>query len=183
VLSDRSFSLRFGSPVPSHNYKLAESVPYVPREERSGLHAYRYSQFSDNPHCMNLLLDFIEEEFGLLPVESDGESLVFMPPFVALVGVALRDTSIWVSLYGSENDFDGKDLTAGKYAGWRSFHVQCRDPDVLRAKELIRRACENYRRQHPGQTWDEMVGNAEKRWLHKRNNDVRRDLFRSLMGW
>ena len=50
------------------------SVPYISRDERPDLHAFRYSQYSDNPHCMNLLLDFIETEFGLLPVESPGES-------------------------------------------------------------------------------------------------------------
>ena len=46
---------------------------------------------------MNLLLDFIETEFGLLPVESPGWSITFLPPLAAVVGTALWDTSIWVS--------------------------------------------------------------------------------------
>src|SRR5438552_18057457 len=95
------------------------TVPYVERDERPGLHAFRYSRHSDNPHCMNLLLDFIETEFGLLPVESPGESIVFLPSFVALVGTSLCDTSVWVSLYGQANQFDGNDTENGKYPDWR----------------------------------------------------------------
>jgi hypothetical protein len=80
-----------------------------------------------------------------LPVESPGESITFIPPFVALVGTALWDTSIWVSLFGEEHEFDGHDTVIGKFPHWRRFHVQNRSEDIVRAKQLIQRACENYK--------------------------------------
>src|SRR4051812_13982067 len=103
---------------------MSISVPYIPRDERPGLYAFRYSQESDNPRCMNLLLDFIETEFGLLPVESPGWSIVILPQFVAIVGTAIWETSIWVSLYGKKHQFDGSDTSPGKYPSWRNFQVQ-----------------------------------------------------------
>ena len=148
------------------------TVPYVERDERPGLHAFQYSRYSDNPHCMNLLLDFIETEFGLLPVESPGESIVFIPPFVAIVGTALWDTSIWVSLYGEEQDFDGNDTVAGQFPSWRKFQVQNRDEDIARAKTLIRKACENYKRTQGNRNWNDMLREAEERWLENRRQEL-----------
>jgi hypothetical protein len=91
---------QIGQILSAFQAKMPLSVSYIERDERPALHAFQYSRHSDNPHCMNLLLDFVEIEFELLPVESPGESITFIPPFVALVGAALWDTSIWVSLYG-----------------------------------------------------------------------------------
>ena len=150
------------------------SVPYVQRDEREGLHAFRYSRHSDNPHCMSLLLDFIEEEFGLVPVESPGESITFLPPFVAIVGAALWDTSIWVSLYGQEHEFTANDTVRGQFPDWRKFHVQNRAEDTARAKELIKQACANYKRSQGNGDWDELVRSAEERWLEKRAQELRR---------
>ena len=123
---------------------------------------------------MNLLLDFIETKFGLQPVESPGESITFLPSFVAIVGVALWDTSIWVSLYGEEHQFDGNDTVAGQFPTWRKFHVQNRHPDITRAKYLIQQACENYTRSQRNPNWDDMVRDAEERWLENRNAELRR---------
>jgi hypothetical protein len=130
---------------------------------------------------MNLLLDFIEVEFGLRPVESPGESIVFLPQFVAIVGVALERTSIWISLYGAAHQFDGNDTVAGQYPTWRKFHVQNRRPDIARAKTLILRACENYKRDQPVSDWDEMIRFAEQRWIDNRNAEERRDRMRRLI--
>jgi hypothetical protein len=133
---------------------------------------------------MNLLLDFIETEFGLLPVESPGESIIILPSFVALVGVALWDTSVWVSLYGEQNDFDGNDTVIGQFPNWRKFHVQNRDNDIMRAKNLIQQACENYRRSQGYRHWDDMVRDAEERWLDNREQEKtsarRQQLLRDL---
>jgi hypothetical protein len=148
------------------------SVPYVSSDERPGLHAFRYSRHSDNPYCMNLLLDFIEAEFELQPVESPGESITFIPPFVAIIGTALWDTSIWVSLYGEEHDFDGNDTVAGQFQSWRKFHVQNRSEDIARAKTLIRRACDNYTRSQEHIEWFDMVRAAEERWFENRNREL-----------
>ncbi len=160
------------------------SVPYIQPDERLGLHAFRYSQHSDNPHCMNLLLDFIEAEFGLLPVESPGESITFLPPFVALVGTALWETSIWVSLYGREQDFTGNDTVCGQFQDWRKFHVQNRSCDIARAKELIRQACSNYKQNQGNEDWENLVRSAEERWLERRaqklRNARRKQLLREL---
>lgn len=93
--------------------------PYIQGDERTAMHAFRYAQHSDNPHCMNLLLDFIETEFGLLPVESPGWSITFLPPLAAVVGTALWDTSIWVSPYSEEHEFDGDDTVVGQFQHWR----------------------------------------------------------------
>lgn len=160
---------------------MSKSVPYISREERPALHAFRYSRHSDNPHCMNLLLDFIEAEFGLLPVESPGESITFLPSFVAIVGVALRDTSIWVSLFGSAHEFDGNDTVDGKFPTWRSFHVQNRGPDVVRAKSLIKQACENYKRSQGYLELHEMVHAAEERWLERRERELKRAKWEALL--
>lgn len=122
---------------------------------------------------MNLLLDFIEMEFGLLPVESPGETITFLPPFVALVGTALWDTSIWVSLYGDEYEFDGKDTEKGKFRHWRRFHVQNRDKDIVRAKELILKACENYKRSQGNIEWEYLIIASEQRWLERRSQEIR----------
>ena len=121
---------------------------------------------------MNLLLDFIETEFGLLPVESPGESIVFLPSFVAIVGTSLWDTSVWVSLYGQANQFDGNDTETGKFQDWRRFHVQNRSSDIARAKTLIQQACENYKRNQGHPNWDELVRNAEERWLERRRQEL-----------
>lgn len=157
------------------------SVPYVPRDERPGLHAFRYSRYSDNPYCMNLLLDFIEAEFGVQPVESPGESITFIPPFVAVVGTALWDTSIWVSLYGEEHDFDGNDTVPGQFPSWRKFHVQNRSDDIARAKTLIRKACDNYKRSQEYADWADMVQAAEERWLENRNQELIRAKVQELL--
>lgn len=130
---------------------------------------------------MNLLLDFIEMKFGLLPVESPGESITILPPFVALVGTALWDTSIWVSLYGEGHDFDGNDTVIGKFPSWRRFHVQNRDSDIVRAKNLIQQACENYKRSQGCPHWDDMVRGAEERWLDNRAQEVRRARRQQLL--
>jgi hypothetical protein len=122
---------------------------------------------------MNLLLDFIDTEFGLLPVESPGESIIILPPFVALVGTALWDTSVWVSLYGEEHDFDGNDTVIGKFPNWRRFHVQNRSEDIVRAKSLIQQAYDNYKRSQGYPNWDDMVRDAEERWLENRARERR----------
>ena len=160
---------------------MSKSVPYIQRDERPALHAFRYSQHSDNPHCMNLLLDFIELEFGLLPVESPGESITFLPPFVAVVGTALWDTSVWVSLYGEEHEFDGNDTATGKFPGWRRFQVQNRGKDIARAKTLIQKACENYTRNQRNPDWDEMVRDAEERWLEARRRELSRANYKKAI--
>ena len=156
------------------------TVPYIQHDERSALHKFQYALHGDNPYCMNLLLDFIEAEFGLLPVESPGWSITFLPPFVAIVGTALWDTSIWVSLYGKEHQFDGNDTVIGRYPNWRNFHVQNRDQDIARAKKLIEQACENYKHDHPNPNWNEMVRDAEERWLKKRRQEQRNALWRQI---
>src|SRR4051794_13524128 len=61
-------------------------------------------------------------------------------------------------------------------------HVQNRDTDIAKAKVLIQRACENYKRDHAGQSWDVLVRSAEKRWLDKRDEEIRWALVRSLLG-
>ena len=152
---------------------MPATVPYVERDERPGLHAFQYSCYSDNPYCMNLLLDSIETNFGLLPVESPGWSITFIPPFVALVGTALWDTSIWVSLFGEEHEFDGHDTVIGMFPHWRKFHVQNRSEDIVRAKQLIQQACENYKRSQGYPNWDDMVREAEERWLENRERELR----------
>lgn len=160
---------------------MSKSVPYVHRDERTALHAFRYSRHSDNPHCMNLLLDFIEMEFGLQPVESPGESITFLPAFVAIVGTALWDTSIWVSLYGKERDFGGLSTVVGQYRNWRKFQVQNRDADIEQAKKLIRCACENYKRDHTGLEWLDLVVTAEERWLDNRERELRKAQYRAIL--
>jgi hypothetical protein len=130
---------------------------------------------------MNLLLDFIETEFGLLPVESPGESTTFLPPFVAFVGSAVWETSIWVSLYGQEREFDGDDTVPGKIPNWRRFHVQNRREDIARAQILMRQACENYKRNQGNPNWDDMVRAAEERWLENRNRELREALYQKAV--
>ena len=123
---------------------------------------------------MNLLLDFIEMEFGLFPVESPGESITFLPPFVAIVGTALWDTSVWVSLYGDEHEFDGNDTIIGQFKNWRKFQVRNRGEDIARAKKLIQQAGENYKRNKGYPNWDDMVRDAEDRWLDARRRELSR---------
>jgi hypothetical protein len=123
---------------------------------------------------MNLLLDFIEKEFGILPVESPGESITFLPPFVAIVGTSLWDTSIWVSLLGEQYEFTGNHTVRGRFKNWRKFHVQNRDEDIEIAKKLIRQACANYKRNQGNINWDQMVLAAEERWLDSRIMELNR---------
>lgn len=110
----------------------------------------------------------------MLPVESPGESITFIPPFVAIVGTALWDTSVWVSLYGQERDFEGDDTSNGKIPNWRRFQVQNRGEDIARAQCLIQQACRNYTRDQRTSNWDDMVRAAEQRWLNKRKRELQR---------
>ena len=160
------------------------SVPYLSKEERQNLHEYRYSRFSDNPYCMDLLLDFIEENFRILPVESPGETICFLPRFVAIGGTALEDTSVWVSLHGREHEFD-LPTVPGMYPAWRKYHVQNRGSDIGRAKNLILQACRNYIRDKGNPEWDDMVREAEESWLRERRREraraAKREFLRDFM--
>ena len=130
---------------------------------------------------MNILLDFIEMKFRLLPVESPGESITFLPPFVALVGTAVWRTSIWVSVFGDKNDFDGNDTVIGQFQHWRKFHVENRGTDISRAKKLIEQAWENYRRHQGNASWEDMVRNAEQRWLRRREQELKRAAWQAFV--
>jgi hypothetical protein len=124
---------------------------------------------------MRLLLNFIKNEFELLPVESPGESICFLPQFVTILArPALWDTSVWVSLYGQEHDFTGNDTTRGKFPDWRKFHVQNRSEDIIRAKELIKQAYANYIRNQGNGNWNQLIHSAEERWLEDREQERRR---------
>ncbi len=160
--------------------RMLISIPYISRDERKHLKKYEYSCRGDNPYCMDLLLDFIHAKFRMLPVESLGWSITFLPPFVALVGTAIWDTSIWVSLYGQEADFDGRDTVPGKFRGWRKFHVQNRGSDIARATQLISQACENYRRDKGFPEWNELVHNAEKEWIRARRREDVREFWKMI---
>jgi hypothetical protein len=160
---------------------MPTTIPYIDRNERDALHAFRYAQHSDNPYCMGLLIDFIEMEFGLLPVQSPGESVTFLPPFVAFVGAALWDTSIWVSLFGQQYQFDGKDTVLGQNPNWRKFNVRNRSEDITRAKNLIQQACENYKRSQAHLGWDEIVQAAEQRWLDNRNRELQQAAYQKRL--
>jgi hypothetical protein len=80
---------------------------------------------------------------------------------------------VWVSLYGEERDFDGNDTVIGQFPSWRKFHVQNRSEDIVRAKNLIRQACENYKWSQGSPKWDDLVRDAEERWLDNRARELR----------
>ena len=149
------------------------TIQHIGPDQRQDTPIFKRSRHSGNPHCMNLILDFVQAEFGLLPVESPGWSLEFLPPFAVILSAAVWDTSVWVSLHGKAHQFDGRDTVPGKNPNWRKFNVRNRSEDITRIKRLLRQAHANYRRDQSHLGWDEIIHVTEARWIENRQRELR----------